>query len=185
LTEYGEFESVNLSKDICGKKLFSEGVKNTMPIQVQNEMILQEVATLSSGTIASLTGNRQYILIDEAHQAFLQFVAQAETPYTSWIDAWNAYQLSIIPDTCPCCSGRIEKMTHYASLFTTGMCERCGGIVGNITQAQLKQHIFQHFENQQDGDEIRYFDMMVAYPDKISRVHGWFVESTKTVVQFG
>lgn len=66
----------------------------------QNDTIRQ-IAGLSSGTLASLTGLRRYDELDTIHAAFLDFAKKnAETssaPFTNWQEAWRHFQAAAAP----------------------------------------------------------------------------------------
>jgi lysozyme family protein len=56
--------------------------------------LAQEAASLSSGTLATLTGYRDYALLDEIHAAFVAY-CQAHPQYATWARAWDAWQHSL------------------------------------------------------------------------------------------
>ena len=53
-----------------------------------------EALSLSSGTIATLTGRKRYDEIDEIQQRFALFVAQAGRDFQTWVQAWAAFTSS-------------------------------------------------------------------------------------------
>lgn len=58
--------------------------------------LVREVRHLSSGTLASLSGHRDYEALDKIQ---LQFLSWLDDNYTSdfktWVQAWNAFQDSL------------------------------------------------------------------------------------------
>ena len=60
--------------------------------------VLSDCRGLSSGTIATLTGEPLYFIIDLIQQKFVEFVTaeQAKTPacFETWQDAWNVFKAS-------------------------------------------------------------------------------------------
>ena len=58
-------------------------------------MLAQEAATLSSGTIATLTGERDYTILDTIQAEFVKFCEKMEgIPFESWQHAWKAFAMS-------------------------------------------------------------------------------------------
>lgn len=53
--------------------------------------VSRQARALSSGTIASLTGLREYAGIDAAQAAFVAFVDRSGSAYATWQLAWNAW----------------------------------------------------------------------------------------------
>ena len=56
--------------------------------------ILADCRQLSSGTIATLTGRREYAAIDVIRDAFIESVARAIDAgyrFDTWVDAWEAF----------------------------------------------------------------------------------------------
>lgn len=60
-----------------------------------NKDVQNEILSLSSGTMASLTGKTKYSEIDEALAEFLGFAVNSETKFNSWQEAWNAMKVVI------------------------------------------------------------------------------------------
>ena len=92
------------------RKLLSEvqafiGKKNPKPSDFsfgkphKNSEILQQILTMSSGTIATLTGYKDYRTIDEIVYDFMMYVdtetIEGKAPsFKSWRDAWAAFKNS-------------------------------------------------------------------------------------------
>lgn len=57
--------------------------------------IVKDVMGLSSGTLATLTGKKEYAYLDKLHQKFIQFVVGAldsdPKAYKNWKDAWKYF----------------------------------------------------------------------------------------------
>lgn len=58
--------------------------------------LAQEAASLSSGTLATLTGYRDYALIDEVQGQFVAFCRKHPT-FPTWQDAWESWQTTKDP----------------------------------------------------------------------------------------
>lgn len=56
-----------------------------------NKALLGAV-NLSSGTLAILTGYRDYEVLDWFHQKFVEFVS--ENDFENWQEAWKAFEMS-------------------------------------------------------------------------------------------
>lgn len=57
--------------------------------------VLQDIAQLSSGTMATLTGQRLYEVIDRIRSEFFQWASArilAGHTFETWVDAWNEYK---------------------------------------------------------------------------------------------
>ena len=61
------------------------------------ENIARQVAALSSGTLASLTGLRSYAELDKVHAAFFDFATTGSVIYRNWQDAWRSFQATTAP----------------------------------------------------------------------------------------
>lgn len=57
----------------------------------RKETVLEQARTLSSGTIASISGQTQYAVIDRVQQNFMAFCIQFGSRYTTWQEAWSVY----------------------------------------------------------------------------------------------
>jgi len=55
--------------------------------------VLNDVRALSSGTLATLTGHRDYTTLDLIHNDFITFVniTIPRTRYRTWMDAWARF----------------------------------------------------------------------------------------------
>ncbi len=62
---------------------------------------MRQIAGLSSGTLASLTGLRRYDELDAVHTAFLHFAEKStetnSTPFKNWQEAWRHFQAAAAP----------------------------------------------------------------------------------------
>lgn len=54
--------------------------------------LVSQASSLASGTIATLTGLRQYSQIDRARASFVEFCEENEGRYDSWIPAWTHFE---------------------------------------------------------------------------------------------
>ena len=75
-----------LIKDIDNRKegtYFQDGVKM--------ETVAEQARTLSSGTIASITGQTKYDVIDKVQADFTSFCERFGDRYTVWQEAWSVY----------------------------------------------------------------------------------------------
>lgn len=53
-----------------------------------------QAITLSSGTLATLTGLKRYDQLDSIQNEFVMFCIENEGEFTCWQDAWEAFKLS-------------------------------------------------------------------------------------------
>jgi len=56
-----------------------------------NESLLQQARTLSSGTIAGLSGETRYQAIDIIQWGFVQYCERFQDRYVTWHEAWSDY----------------------------------------------------------------------------------------------
>ena len=54
--------------------------------------IIQDAISLSSGTIATLTGSRDLEEINGIQNAFVQFLQRTTLSFSSWMIAWEVFQ---------------------------------------------------------------------------------------------
>lgn len=54
--------------------------------------VVAQAATLSSGTIATMTGHNRYKDIERVQRAFVEF-CQDHPQYERWQDAWTKFQI--------------------------------------------------------------------------------------------
>lgn len=65
------------------------------------------------------------------------------------------------------------------------VCSVCDGLHGDMTAAEASLIIGLGRKMQADSDEPRYFDVTVSTPERSRRVHGWYDEDSRRVVQYG
>jgi len=93
---------------------------------------------------------------------------------------------------CPGCNGELGPHTAEDGIFE---CELCGGLVSGDRREPVDRDKVEKYVQigewyingvSEAQNKARYFDFMVKYPDgDVRRVHGWFHEDIKTVIQFG
>ena len=59
--------------------------------------IIEIAVSLSSGTLAALTGLRRYDELDKVRAAFVEFCAANTGKFTTWGKAWNAFKSAGFP----------------------------------------------------------------------------------------
>lgn len=61
--------------------------------------MLEPVATqarqLSSGTIATMTGETKYVVIDEIRALFVEFCETLPSGYDTWYKAWASFEFRL------------------------------------------------------------------------------------------
>jgi hypothetical protein len=57
-----------------------------------HERILRDAASISSGTLAGLTGKRSFAELERIQAEFVAFVEQHPGQYETWIHAWRAFR---------------------------------------------------------------------------------------------
>lgn len=65
-----------------------------MTLTENQEQVFFCCRNLSSGTMATLTGENLYVRLDAIQRAFIQFVLDAfqqGTGFETWVDAWNEF----------------------------------------------------------------------------------------------
>lgn len=63
------------------------------PPEIQNIELYNELARISSGTLATLTGINLYTKLDKIHIDLITFfVFNQDGNYESWLDVWKAFQ---------------------------------------------------------------------------------------------
>ena len=55
--------------------------------------LVNQAVTLSSGTIASLTGLCRYEEIEQVQMDFIGFCEEMQHEFTTWQQAWNVYKI--------------------------------------------------------------------------------------------
>lgn len=55
------------------------------------ETLVQQARTISSGTIATLTGRTRYTEIEAVQGVFVEFCESLESPPARWQDAWELF----------------------------------------------------------------------------------------------
>lgn len=82
--------------DPVAVKLAEPEPKPAPPTHRQMAMpdLATEARSLSSGTIANLTGLMKYADVDAAQEAFARW-CETHTQYTNWITAWQAYTAEV------------------------------------------------------------------------------------------
>ena len=58
----------------------------------KKEKLLYDCASLSSGTLSTLTGIRKYEDLDKIHSKFVAYVKKSHTSYSNWQSAWKAFE---------------------------------------------------------------------------------------------
>lgn len=56
------------------------------------DMALEQAISLSSGTLATLSGRRSYEELDDIQAEFVGFIAEREGRYHNWMAAWEDYK---------------------------------------------------------------------------------------------
>jgi hypothetical protein len=56
--------------------------------------LVNEARTLSSGTLATLTGERRYAALEVIQQEFVEFCEENANRYEHWQAAWKDYRLA-------------------------------------------------------------------------------------------
>lgn len=56
-----------------------------------NRKVIRDAAQLSSGTLATLTGETGYAQLDKIQQIFVEFVTKSQKTYTTWQEAWREF----------------------------------------------------------------------------------------------
>lgn len=69
------------------------------------EPLVVQARQLSSGTIATLTGERFYVRIDVIRQQFVEFCESMEHPCDKWQHAWIRFWGDGAVTYCEDCSG--------------------------------------------------------------------------------
>lgn len=59
------------------------------------EPVTVQARQLSSGTIASLTGETKYAVIDEIRVLFVEFCESLSYPCDKWQDAWARFEFRL------------------------------------------------------------------------------------------
>lgn len=59
------------------------------------EPVAVQARQLSSGTIATLTGEKLYTIIDEIRQLFVEFCETLPYPCDKWQDAWARFEFRL------------------------------------------------------------------------------------------
>jgi hypothetical protein len=59
------------------------------------EPVAVQARRLSSGTIASLTGETKYVVIDEIRDLFTEFCESLPYPCDKWQDAWERFEFRL------------------------------------------------------------------------------------------
>lgn len=57
-----------------------------------HETIKRDAASLSSGTLATLTGKRSFAELEAIQAEFLAFVEQHPGQYVTWVTAWRDFR---------------------------------------------------------------------------------------------
>jgi len=84
---------------------------------------------------------------------------------------------------CPACDSKRRKRFQLA-----WECSKCHAIYGDISDAEFYsgRYIVPLFGTSTAPELERYFDFRVHRANgRVERVHGWFDEATKRVVQIG
>lgn len=53
--------------------------------------VVRDACQLSSGTLATLTGQTRYTVLDNIHAAFIAFCQEQAGEFTCWQDAWQSF----------------------------------------------------------------------------------------------
>jgi len=56
-----------------------------------NEKVIMQAQTLSSGTMAVLTGFHKYDILDKIRWNFVEYVVNSMNEYKNWQEAWNSF----------------------------------------------------------------------------------------------
>jgi hypothetical protein len=54
--------------------------------------VVQQICSLSSGTLATLTGLKTYTEVDALRMAWIAWISQSGQSFANWMDAWSHYQ---------------------------------------------------------------------------------------------
>lgn len=55
------------------------------------EQLIKDCAFLSSGTMANITGTKQFDILDKIQGEFITFVDNSKTTFSTWVHAWEEY----------------------------------------------------------------------------------------------
>jgi len=65
------------------------------------DTVQNQARTLSSGTLATLTGLKRYDQLDAVQAEFVAFTDENSDEFTCWQDAWEAYKINKYQETRP------------------------------------------------------------------------------------
>jgi len=57
----------------------------------KNREVLLDALTISSGTMATLTGESRYRRLEDIQATFANFVVRSKEPFANWMFAWEKF----------------------------------------------------------------------------------------------
>lgn len=160
------FDAINLAMKKAKKHKPEGDIK-----KINNQEILSDARSLSSGTIATITGNKKYEDIDKTQGQFVNFIQKSDKKYNNWQEAWKDFDSQKIAqriggkddprfwhiDTKPASESALKRFgqvfksggkmdTYHGVLMnnsnTVGIAKELGEVYGDPNFASMHNRVF-------------------------------------------
>lgn len=61
------------------------------PLKIAKDAVLMDIINLSSGTLSTLTGEKNYAKLDEIHENLIEFYQNSKKKYKNWREVWDDF----------------------------------------------------------------------------------------------